>query len=121
MFSYKYYSDVYGGKMIKEEDFKSCSRKAVAIISYLTMYDLSDQLNALDDETENPLFNCVCRIMETQAKSGESYGIKSESTDGYSVTYGDNHEQSQVMNDIQMYLSNLGLTYAGVTGRNVKL
>lgn len=58
---------------------------------------------------------CVCEVAEEIYKNAEKQGIKSESTDGYSVTYADNADvKKTVKNIIVRRLADTGLLYMGV-------
>lgn len=85
--SYDYYSTTFGGS-IPEADFSAAEAKAEAYISYLT-YVNGDVFAAEDDRVKRAV--CVAADViysseQTSASSGTA-GIKSESNDGYSVTY----------------------------------
>ena len=61
-----------------------------------------------------------CAAAEEICKGGFGSGIKSESTDGYSVTYSDSFSQkseiSRIFDAIRIYLEPTGLLYRGMNG-----
>ena len=86
---YAFYSQTFGNS-IPEADFSKAETKAEAAISYLT-YVNGDIFATEDDHVKL----AVCAAAEviyyndkqTSATGGNGAGIKSESNDGYSVTY----------------------------------
>ena len=86
---YAFYSQTFGNN-IPEADFSKAETKAEAAISYLT-YVNGDIFATEDDRVKL----AVCAAAETiyysekqtSATGGNGAGIKSESNDGYSVTY----------------------------------
>lgn len=89
--TYEFYSQFFGSS-IPEEDFGKIEAKAEAVISYLTY--VNGDIFAKED---NRVKLAVCAAADViysnekqvSAASGSSgtAGIKSESNDGYSVTY----------------------------------
>ena len=87
--SYDYYSQTFGGQL-SEDDFKRAEAKAEAVISYLT-YLNGDIFAAENDRVKL----AVCAAAETvhyhnnqaSANGNQAAGVKSETNDGYSVTY----------------------------------
>ena len=113
---YAYYKDSFGGTLTAEE-FNRYARKAERFLNYVIMGDIS--------ETEQ-VKNAVCAAAEADAEIREGVanipqGIKSESTDGYSVTYKDynadelaEREKRAMYKAIKQELSGTGLLYQGV-------
>lgn len=85
--SYEFYSQVYGA-VIPEADFPKVEAKAEAVISYLTYFN-----GNIFAEEDNRMKLAVCAAAEVIFNSKQnngtsgSAGVKSESNDGYSVTY----------------------------------
>ena len=87
--SYDYYSQTFGGTL-SEADFKKAEAKAEAVIGYLTY--INGDIFAKED---NRVMLAVCAAAETihyhntqtSANGNQAAGVKSESNDGYSVTY----------------------------------
>lgn len=87
--SYEFYSQTFG-TTIPEADFPKAEAKAEAVIGYLTY--INGDIFAKED---NRVKLAVCAAAEvvhyynTQASANgnQAAGVKSESNDGYSVTY----------------------------------
>lgn len=66
-------------------------------------------------ETENEIKLCICEVAEAMFRSENAAGIKSESVDGYSVTFADKTDIRKDINRIiRCRLADSGLLYAGV-------
>ena len=66
-------------------------------------------------EFEKEIKLCICEVAEVLFAVAKSSNIKSESIDGYSVTFEDgNNIKEKVRNTVLMRLGNTGLLYAGV-------
>lgn len=83
---YEYYTDTFCGKL-DQDTFLVAERAAEAYIRYLTFPN--GNIFATEDETVK---NAVCAATEAyqeaaQAASGGNGPVKSETNDGYSVTY----------------------------------
>ena len=64
---------------------------------------------------ENEIKLCICEVAEALFTANKSTNIKSESIDGYSVTFGDGNDIKQKIKDIViMRLADTGILYAGV-------
>lgn len=114
---YAYYKDSFGGTLT-EEEFNLYARKAERFLNYVIMCEIS--------EVTEQVKNAVCAAAEAVAEIRSSvanipHGIKSENTDGYSVTYKDcdanelkHKEQNAMLAAIRQELSGTGLLYQGV-------
>lgn len=114
---YAYYKDSFGGALTAEE-FNRYARKAERFLNYVIMGKISD--------VTEPVKNAVCAAAEAVTEIRESVqnipqGIKSESTDGYSVTYNNynaeelaEREKRAMYKAIKQELSGTGLLYQGV-------
>jgi len=114
---YAYYKDSFGGALTAEE-FNRYARKAERFLNYVVMGKIS--------EVTEPVKNAVCAAAE--AVGGNRGGVgnipqrnKSETTDGYSVTYKDynadelaEREKRAMYKAIKQELSGTGLLYQGV-------
>lgn len=89
---YKFYSEVYGGKNIAEEDFPRLAAKASALIDRLTFGRASE---CADDERVKM---CCCELCESLSALSESGGriIQSESVGSWSATYANSESTSEV-------------------------
>lgn len=114
---YAYYKDSFGGTLTAEE-FSRYARKAERFLHYIVMGEIA--------EVTEQVKNAVCAAAEAVAEIREGVanipqGIKSESTDGYSVTYKDynvdelaEREKRAMYKAIKQELSGTGLLYQGV-------
>lgn len=122
---YRYYADVFGGTLIPEVDFDRSVATAGLYIDRFTFGRITDENR---DEIKG-LQDCACDMAESIYKmlySNQSQGPgekKSESIDGYSVSYVTSQKDGE---DIRgaltrnlyaiatLYLSGSGLLFAGV-------
>lgn len=115
---YSYYSDSYGGMLIPSAEFSAYSAKAERLVKFVTQHRIS--------EVTDKVKNAVCAAAEAAYEIRSSVanvpnGVKSENTDGYSVTYKDYDvdelkykEQNAMLAAIRQELSGTGLLYQGV-------
>ena len=83
---YSYYQETFGGTM-PEAAYAAAERKAEACISYLT-YLNGDIFATEDDRVKQAVCTAADVILEdSQKRASGSAGLKSESNDGYSVSY----------------------------------
>lgn len=112
---YQYYVDEYGGN-IPQESYTALERKAEAFIRYLT-YLNGDIFATVDTAVQNAVcaaVDCLSQRVEIQSGSVVFGGqaVKSESNDGYSVTYADGESigtadenlRKAVLEAVRMYL-----------------
>ena len=133
--NYSYYSDVYGGSMIPEEQFDYCSARASEYIDQQTFERIS---NGVPEELTSKVSSCCCELAEdiyrfstassgNGSNSGAGTDISSEKVGQYSVTYRTGAEtissllngNESGLNDllysiITKQLGNTGLLYKGV-------
>lgn len=115
---YEYYKNSFSGALISEEEFSSLSNKVSRYLDYVTMHRIS--------EVTDRVKNAVCAGVEALYEFQQTYknipkGIKSENTDGYSVTYSEfDMDKFRCQGNKAMYnafvqeLSGTGLLYQGV-------
>ena len=115
---YAYYSDSFGGLLIPQSKFDRYSAKAERLVNFVTQRRIKE----VTDEVKN----AVCAAAEASYEIRSSVanvpqGVKSENTDGYSVTYKDYDtdelkykEQHAMIAAIKQELSGTGLLYQGV-------
>lgn len=110
---YTYYTEAFGGTRLSQQEFDSCCEKAQSYIDYITLGRAANNLGS-------SVKNALCAAAEEICKGGFGSGIKSESTDGYSVTYSDSFSQkseiSRIFDAIRIYLEPTGLLYRGMNG-----
>ena len=87
--SYEFYSQTFG-TMIPEADFSKAETKAEAAISYLTY--VNGNIFAVENDRVKLAVCAAAEVVyfnekQTSATGGSAAGIKSESNDGYAVTY----------------------------------
>lgn len=112
---YKYYQDDYRGKQIASEtDFKRIEKLAEAFADRVTFGRIA-RLQSIPDCVKD----AICSAADTAALREEknTYAVKSESNDGYSVSYGDVEKdpefRSEMFSSVKSYLANTGLLYRG--------
>lgn len=112
---YKYYTDEYGGTYIQnDKDFKRAEKLAEAFVNQVT-FGRIPRLLILTDSIKD----AVCSAADTIALQGEKKKslVKSESNDGYSVSYADAASDTSVrkemLRNVRTYLANTGLLYKG--------
>lgn len=120
--AFEYYIGNYGGETIPtEKAFKRASAKAALYIEYFSCRAIDEG----DLEKFPSLAACICQMAELLYKvdnNNESKELKSESTDGYSVTYVTEGADGEIANNVlerklyaiaKIYLANTGLLYLG--------
>ena len=65
-------------------------------------------------EAEKCVKDCLCCLAEEICRQGARRGIKSENTDGYSVTFCQEDNGRNLLKIVNIYLGNSGLVFAGV-------
>jgi hypothetical protein len=115
---YSYYTNSFAGTLIPAEEFTTLANKVERYLDYVTQHRISD----VTDKVKN----AVCAATEAVYEVHQQYanipqGIKSENTDGYSVSYSDldvvkfKEQETAVMYDaIAQELSGTSLLYQGV-------
>ena len=113
--NYEYYKTQYHGEQIKSEnDFKRAEINAEAFLDFVTFGRI-----AVLEVIPDAVHNAICSVSEAIALREEknAYSVKSESNDGYSVSYGDaisdNAFRSELYAVVQRYLGNTRLLNRG--------
>lgn len=119
---YNFYSEIYGGKKIKEEDFASIERRIEVYLDRFTFGRISN----VNPEELPYLKECICEMADGLYTSTAYQDVKekkSESIDGYTVTFVtealDGEEARQTLyrklyNIAKFYLEDTGILYVGV-------
>lgn len=111
---YKYYTDTYGGKKIGAAEFPSVSRWATALVDQMTFGRILN-LPSIPDCVKDAVCSAADRYYDYKVKA--SLEIKSESNDGYSVSYVDSGKEEDAIkgakSDVRIYLANTGLLFRG--------
>ena len=116
---YEYYVASFAGTVLSAEEFPFLAAKAERYLDYVTRRRIT--------EVTNEVKNAVCAAAEALHEVNRQYadkpsGIKSENTDGYSVTYTESdareirRQQEEAMQEaITQELSGTNLLYQGVS------
>lgn len=99
--NYAFYVEKYGGQMISEDYFKSAIIGASQYIRYIT-------LNRSDLYEGDEIKYAACAVADVyystiiagQAGTDRKFGKKSESIDGYSVTYVSDRADGETCEDV---------------------
>lgn len=113
---FSYYSDTYGGKKIAKADFDA-AEKYTEVVLYKITFGRIKRLPEIPDEVKD----AICAMAEIYVRERKKTpGVKSETIDGYSVTYGDSGNtagSSRIVHlmyqEANTYLANTGLLYKG--------
>ena len=127
---YTYYTESYFGTKIPESEWNTWAKKASIRVNYLT-FGRIEKLEASD--LPDAVFDAVCSTAETmyeydqrkqaRAAATESGSIRSESNDGYSISFGGAEIGDElkdeaccddaVVNSVGEYLAHTGLMFKG--------
>ena len=110
---YEYYTEIYGGTKILENDWLRVSQKAEQRLNGYTFGRLPDEW---EGESWCDRAKCaVCEMTEILYADEKRSGKSSENTDGYSVSYDTGKSLGSTLYDVvRVYLGDTGLLYAGV-------
>ncbi len=115
---FNYYVDSWAGNLIPAREFDNYAIKAQRLVNYITQ-------GRAEENVTDKVKNAVCAGAEAAYEYRESVknvpqGIKSESTDGHSVTYADlnyaskcEQEDKAIYNAVIRELSGTDLLYRG--------
>lgn len=113
---YEYYTREYCGSKTPKEAFEFHEKKAEALLHRIT-FDRVKRLPAIPDCVKD----AICAMADISFQySKKPPEIKSENTDGYSVTYSDMDakKMNAEMNEAaRVYLDNTGLLFKGRSRR----
>ncbi len=104
---YNYYTTSFGGNLIPPELFNRFMLKAKAYFDAVTL------CRSVPAEYREKASLALCEIAEVFMRYSSRGGIKSENTDGYSVSYDEsalNLELSEIMN---LYLGESDILFKG--------
>jgi len=105
MIDYLYYKKNYNGKIItNKSEFERFEKLSVRYIKSV--------INSDAEYKEEDIYDCICAVAEEMYESNDSQNIKSETVDGYSVTYADKHAKS-LYEILKLYLPK-ELLYRGI-------
>ena len=111
---YNYYSMEYRGTEVSKTAFEQNLKWATALIDTITFGRLRS-LEVIPDCVKDAICCAVEKYSAYQKLRNQE--LKSESNDGYSVSYADAGNKTdmrqEVIADMKIYLSGTGLTYRG--------
>lgn len=120
--SYEFYSQNFGNT-IPEADFSKAETKAEAAISYLTY--VNDDIFAVENANVKLAVCAAAEVIYNNEQQTSTAGKKSESNDGYSVTYVTEAQDGQTAEEAlrkKIYeASRLYLLPTGWLSRKVKM
>lgn len=104
---YLFYTELYGGNTIAEDDFPRLSRSAEQWIRHFTFGRIPE--NWEGETWENRAMMAVCRMAEVILREEKRYGKTSENIDGYAISF-----DTSINENTELY----GIAYAclGTTG-----
>lgn len=94
---FAYYSGTYKGKSVEETDFPIMERRAEMYLKQFTHGRLTEE-NSVNYENVK---DCICEMVDAvnyyykQSENGGFKEKKSETTDGYSVSYSTEHKDGE--------------------------
>lgn len=115
---YNYYHDTYSGKLIDADSFSHAEKEAEAYMDAITF----GRVRRLDEIPEC-VKDAICSAAEImhQYLDGRMSPAKSESNDGYSITYADAMTDARCQSSMKIamrrHLANTGLMYRGWSKR----
>ncbi len=105
MIDYLYYKKNYNGKIItNKSEFEKFENLSVRYIKSVINSDI--------EYKEEDIYDCICAVAEQMYIKNDSQNIKSETVDGYSVTYADNSGK-ELYETLKLYLPK-ELLYRGI-------
>jgi hypothetical protein len=102
---FDYYTDTYKGTLITEEaEFDLLAEKESRYLDISTFYKLADEdvQDSLSEADLDKINYCICELVDKQKNYNDkianvnTVGIKSESVDGYSITYITEQEKKEM-------------------------
>lgn len=112
--AYEYYAESYKGEKLTEDIFPRYAKWASALVDQMTFGRLKD-LPEIPDCVRDAICCAAEKRFSFVAKADRD--LKSESNDGYSVSYADAGEEGSLVEsikeDIRIYLSGTGLLFRG--------
>ena len=112
--TYEYYSQTYNGTALDEVAFARYARMASNLVDTVTFGRVLN-LQEIPDAVRDAVCAVAENYSEHKAKTGQA--IKSESNDGYSVTFAtaktEEAFQAEAAGVIRMYLAGTGLLFRG--------
>lgn len=119
--TFDYYRDVFKGTAIPEDSFLNHEEFAEAVLHRITFNRILRRPELITDDILANIKNAICAMADVDYQENrKTPGVKSETTDGYSVTYGDSGNTSGTSGRVSMmhqaaktYLHDTGLLFKG--------
>ena len=105
---YGFYKSAFGGNLIPPEQFNRFILKAKAYLCQVT------DNRPVPQELEEKVSLALCEIAEVYMRLSARNGVKSENTDGYSVSYDEYALKLELSEIISLYLGDSDLLFKGV-------
>ncbi len=105
--NYGFYKSTFGGSLIPPELFNRFLFKAQVYLGNATLK------REIPEAFKDKLPYALCELSECFFRHKDSFGIKSENTDGYSVSYTDNILFSELSEILNLYLGASGVLFKG--------
>ena len=105
--NYSFYKSTFGGVLIPPERFNRFLFKAQTYLKKVTFS------REIPDEYKSNVSYALCEMAEVFFRRQGALGIKSENTDGYSVTYSDIGLAEELYEIAELYLGETGLLFKG--------
>ena len=120
---YEFYTDVYLGDAIEEEDFAKLELRAEEKLDMMTFHRIKNMDESLmTEDLAIAIKKSVCAMAEAvqgmkgePSQIGSSAGISAENIDGYSVSYSST-SASQKLTDYSDVLKGVAMQYLGDSG-----
>ncbi len=105
--NYGFYKSAFGGKEIPPELFNQFLVKAKAYLDFAT------QGREIPKEYSEKASFALCEIAELLFRLSSRNGVKSENTDGYSVSYDNNSLKLEISEILNLYLGESDILFKG--------
>lgn len=111
---YDYYQNTFHGTQIPEKSFEQAEQRAEDFLRHLT-FGRIDRLDEIPAEVKDAL----CAMAQVNYREGKrTPGVRSETIDGYSVSYGgsesaSSYEGTEMQSVARVYLGRTGLLFKG--------
>ena len=118
---FAFYRDVYKGTAVNEDAFAALERQASLFIDRITFNRLH-QGRSVTDTVKTAACAVVDALKEHEAARQETAtaaGIKSENTDGYSVTYQSSEDIRTAIESAMLDAARPYLIYTGLMDRSI--
>ena len=118
--TYEYYFAEYcggSGAVIPEDSFDFAARRAAEALGAVIGCGAGDCTADEGAALDTAVCGTLCRMAEEIYRTDSRGGIKSENTDGYTVTYADGNENAQSARLLRIAAEGLaayGIMYSGV-------